>query len=197
MADRRRTGDEAPTLVASDAAATSEMTVDVGVLVTCTSETEPEQVREFAARAAADAVDELGSATDVTWRFYLEEAARLPRSGRRRPSEFLDRATQEMVEGPYDIVVVLTDAPLVSSREQFVPGLASPLARVAVLSTRNLGRAPRGEPPRALDDAAVRWNGATLLRHLLGHVLGARHRDADGASRRRSSSCPTGGRYRP
>ncbi|MDS0282327.1 hypothetical protein [Haloarcula onubensis] len=177
MTDARTTGDETPTLVATDTPSAAEMAVDVGVLVAHTAETGPERLRSFGERAAADAADELGSATDVTWRFYLEAPRRLPDTGRRRPAEFLDRATHEMVEGPYDAVLVVTDAPLVSSRERFVPGLASPLARVAVLSTRNLRRAPRGRPPRALDDAAVRWNGATLLVHLLGHVLGAGHSD--------------------
>lgn len=58
-------------------------------------------------------------------------------------------------------------------------GLASPVSRVVVVSTRRLSAAPRGTPARALDSEAVRWNAATLLLHLLGHVLGARH-EADG-----------------
>lgn len=180
MAQQRATGDTGPALVAAECEGTTDRRVDVGLLVTRGPDTEPGRLRSFATTAATDAVDELTSATDISWRFYLEESARLAHDDRRRPSEYLDRATQAMVEGPYDIVVVVTDAPLVSSRERFVPGLASPLARVAVVSTRQLRRAPRGEPRRALDDAAVRWNGATLLVHLLGHVLGARHRGADG-----------------
>jgi predicted Zn-dependent protease len=139
-----------------------------------------DRLRAFATRAAEDAADELASSTDVTWRFSLEEPARLPDHDPRRPSEFLDRATHRMVEGPYDIVVVVTDVPLVSSRERFVPGLSSPLSRVVVVSTNHLRRASRGEPRRSLEGAPVRWNAATLLIHLVGHVLGARHGDADG-----------------
>jgi len=171
---------ENPALVAAEREGSVDLEIDVGLVVAHAPGSDTERLREFAARAAGDAVDELGTATDVTWRFYLEDPARLSDHDRRRPSEFLDRATHQMVEGPYDLVVVVTDVPVVSGRERFVPGLASPLARVAVVSTRTLRSAPRGEPRRSLDDEAVRWNGATLLLHLVGHVLGARHRDADG-----------------
>jgi len=150
--------------------------VDVGLLIANTPRAAPERLRAFAAQMAADAAAELGSATDVGWRFHAAEPTHLPDTDDRRPAEFLDEATHRMVEGPYDVIVVLTDAPLRSSRDRFVPGLASELSRVAVVSTRHLCRAPRGEPRRGLDDPAVRWNGATLCLHLLGHVLGAGHR---------------------
>ncbi|QLD91288.1 hypothetical protein HWV07_18760 [Natronomonas salina] len=166
-------------MVAAECEGATGRRVDVGLLVAHAPGAEPDGLRSFASRAAADAVDELATATDVGWRFHLEDPARLPDHDRRRPSEFLDRATHRMVEGPYDLVVVVTDVPLVSSRERFVPGLASPLSRVAVVSTDRLRSAPRGRPRRGLDDEAVRWNAATLLVHLVGHVLGARHRDAD------------------
>jgi len=151
--------------------------VDVGVLVAHDPSTEPTRLRSFAERTAADAVAELESATDVDWRFHAEEPERLSDGGARRPAEFLDRATDRMVDGPYDVIVVVTDAPLVSSRERFVPGLASPLARVATVSTWKLVRGSREEPARPLDAPAVRWNAAALLLHLVGHVLGARHGD--------------------
>jgi hypothetical protein len=157
-----------------------DVCVDVAIVVAHAPDSDPGPLESFAGLAAADAVDELAGITDLTWRFYLEEPARLSDHEPRRPSEFLDRATHRMVEGPYDLIVVVTDVPLVSSRERFVPGLSSPLARVSVISTRHLRTAPRGERRRPLDDDAVRWNGATLLVHLVGHVLGARHRDADG-----------------
>jgi predicted Zn-dependent protease len=179
MNDSRPSRRETPELVAAEREGAVDLQVDVGVLVAHAPGTDPDQLRKFATRAAEDAVDELASATDVTWRFYLEGSARLADHDRRRPSEFLDRATHRMVQGPYDIVVVVTDVPLVSKRERFVPGLASPLSRVAVISTRDLRSGPRDQPQRSLDDEAVRWNGATLLVHLVGHVLGACHRDAN------------------
>nr|WP_208288815.1 hypothetical protein [Halobacterium sp. R2-5] len=169
-------------MVAAEREGAADLRVDVGVLVAHAPGTDADSLESFASQAATDAVDELAAASDVSWRFYLETPARLSDHDQRRPSEFLDRATHRMVEGAYDVVVVVTDVPLVSSRERFVPGLASPLSRVAVVSTRDLRSAPRGEPRRPLDAASVRWNGATLLVHLLGHVFGARHGDADGGA---------------
>jgi len=154
--------------------------VDVGILVAHEPASDPASLRSFAGRIAADVVDQLAAATDAAWRFHAEEPTRLRDADPRRPSEFLDEATHRMVEGPYDLVVVVTDVPVRSRRERFVPGLASPLARVAVVSARNLRRGTREEPSRALDAPAVRWNAATLLLHLVGHVLGAGHGDADG-----------------
>ena len=171
---------EASELVAAKSEGSVSLQVNVGVLVAHAPGTDPDRLRRFATRAAEDAVDELASATDVTWRFYLEDSTRLADHDRRRPSEFLDRAADRMVRGPYDLVVVVTDVPLVSRTERFVPGLASPLSRVAVVSTRDLRSGPRDQPRHSLDHGAVRWNAATLLVHLVGHVLGARHRDADG-----------------
>jgi len=179
MTDARPGGSETREMVAAECEGSTDSRIDVGLLVAHAPEGDPERLGSFAARAARDAVDELAAATDVGWRFYLEAPARLSGPDRRRPSAFLDRASHRMVEGPYDLVVVATDVPLVSRTERFVPGLASRLARVAVVSTHRLREAPRGEPRRALDGGPVRWNAATVLVHLVGHVLGARHRDAD------------------
>jgi len=82
-----------------------------------------------------------------------------------------------MVKRPYDLVVVVTDVPLTTREERTVEGLASPIARVVVVSTRRLRRRPGRETVQALDSAAVHWNAATLLVHLFGHVFGADHDD--------------------
>lgn len=90
---------ETPELVATEREDTVGLQVDVGVLVAHAPGTDPGRLRRFATRAAEDAVDELASATDVTWQFYLEDSARLADHDRRRPSEFLDRATHRMSRG--------------------------------------------------------------------------------------------------
>jgi hypothetical protein len=154
--------------------------VDVGVLVAPSPQGDQRDLSEFAGRMARDAADELQSATGSGWRFAATEPARLPDGGRRRPSEFLDEAMDRIVEGPYDLLVVVTDVALVSRDQRFVAGLASSVSRVAVVSTRRLLTASRDELSRSLDAASVRWNAATLLLHLLGHLLGARHRGAGG-----------------
>ncbi len=152
---------------------------EVGVLVADSPRAEADRLAAFARRMASDAADELAAATDLPWRFTETEPTPLSDTQPRRPSQFLDEAMDRMVAGPYDLVVVVTDVPLVSRRRRFVAGLASPVSRVVVVSTRRLSAASRGTPARALDSEAVRWNAATLLLHLLGHVLGARH-EADG-----------------
>lgn len=158
--------------------------VDVGLLVAHSPSGDPPRLREFAGRVAGDIVDRLAAGTDVPWRFHAVEPDALSDGDARRPSEFLDEAARRMVEGPFDLLVVLTDVPLLSRRARPAEGLASPVSRVAVVSTQELRSArtgdQRGAPVRSLDDEAVRWNAATLLLHLLGHVLGARHGDADG-----------------
>lgn len=166
---------ELPVATAGDGTGTSH--VDVGVVVAHSDRADLGRLRSFAAQMAKDAVDELASSTDVTWQFHAEEPARLADGGARRPSEFLDHATERMVEGPHDVTVVVTDVHLRSSRERSVPGLASPLARVAVISAEKLRSGPPGEHERSLEVESVRWNAATLLVHLLGHLLGAGHRD--------------------
>ncbi len=158
----------------------TDLRVDVGVLVAYEPDGDCDALTAFAERTSEDAQAELESATDAAWEFYVEEPTPLPDSRSRRASEFLDDATNRMVEGPYDVAIVVTDVTVTSSRDRYVPGLASPLARTAVVSTRVLRSRRRGEPTRSLDAPAVRWNAATLCCHLLGHVLGARHRDADG-----------------
>jgi predicted Zn-dependent protease len=169
-----------PVVARTEPAAASELRVDVGVLLARSPGADPEAVRRFATQLARDVAPELGDATDIQWQFHAEEPASLPDGQPRRPSEFLDEAIHRMVEGAYDVVVVVTDVALLSRRERYAPGLASPLARTAVVSTRNLRGTGGRRPSRPLDAPAVRWNAAALLLHLVGHVLGAGHREADG-----------------
>jgi len=159
----------------SDDAATPQ--VDVGVLVAHSPGADTRPLRSFAERMARDGVDELASATGAAWRVHCAEPDPLSDGRSRRPSEFLDEAAVHMVERPYDLVVVVTDVPVTTRAERLAEGLASPLSRVVVVSTRRLRRPPGREVVQSLDTPAVRWNAATLLVHLLGHVFGADHDD--------------------
>ena len=157
-----------------------ELQINVGVLVAPSPRTDRDQLYEFARQMVEDATAELHAATDIAWQFVAEESVHLPDNGARRPSQFLDEAMERITEGPYDIIVVATDVPLLSQTRRSVPGLASSVSRVAIVSTRTLLTGPRDAPVRSMDDPAVRWNAGALLLHLLGHVLGARHGEADG-----------------
>ncbi|WP_435098145.1 hypothetical protein [Halorubrum sp. N11] len=151
--------------------------IDVGVLIAHSPGTDAEPLQSFGERMARDGVDELAAATDATWNVHCGEPDPLTDAAPRRPSEFLDEAALHMVKRPYDLVVVVTDVPLTTRDERSVEGLASPIARVVVVSTRRLRRRSGRETVQALDSAAVRWNAATLLVHLFGHVFGADHGD--------------------
>jgi len=156
-------------------------TIDMGVLVSHSPTADVERLDQFTRRLTATSTDELRRVTDAGWRFHVTERTRLSSDEARRPSDFLDEASLQMVEGPYDIVIVVTDVGLVSSRRSIVGGLASPVSRVAVLSTRKLLLSRRGQPGRSLEDESVHRNGVTLLLHLVGHLLGLDHIDERGS----------------
>jgi hypothetical protein len=166
------------TSTGGDGRATSaDPAVDVGVLVAHSPGGDPGALGAFAERIVGDAADELREASDAPWRVHGAKPDPVADRAPRRPSEFLDEAALHMAERPYDLVVVVTDVPVTNRTERSVPGLASPVARVVVVSTHRLRRPSGGEAARTLDAEAVRWNGATLVAHLLGHVLGADHGD--------------------
>lgn len=162
----------------------SRVEINVGMVLALSPEADPAAIRGFAERLVADAEPELENASGVAWRFHSEEPYRLRGDDSRPPADFLDEATLRMVEGPYDMVLVITDVGLVSRKQRVVAGLASPVSHVAVLSTRKLLISPRGEPVRRLEDDAVRRNAAALLLHLIGHMLGLEaEREADAVMR--------------
>lgn len=163
----------------ADETARSEPTIDVGIMVARSPDADRERLADFARQTVEDGADELEAATGLQWAFHDAEPSRLPDGDPRRPSDFLDEASVRMVAGPYDVVLVVTDAPLRSRHERLVPGLASPVSRVAVVSTHKLLIGSRDRPVRSLDSPSVRWNAAALWLHLVGHVLGLEH-DADG-----------------
>lgn len=154
--------------------------IDVGVVVAPSPGGDKESLESFTDRMAQDAARTLSSATAATWTVHWTEPAPLPDGRTRRPAAFVDEAALRMVEGPYDLLVVVTDAPLVSRKDRLEPGLASPISRIVVVSTRKLLVGSRGEEFRTLESDTVRWNAATLLTHLVGHVLGLPHEQDGG-----------------
>ncbi len=149
--------------------------VNVGVLLAATPSAAPERLSAFARSVADDIRPELEEATGRRWCFDVPDPVRLASDAPRSPADFLDEASLLMVRGPYDLVLVVTDAGVVSRKQRVVAGLASEISRVAVLSTRELLTTARGRPARRLEEAPVRANAAALALHLLGHVLGLDH----------------------
>lgn len=139
-------------------------------------------VVSFSSDAARDGLDtlahglveeigpELHRASGRPWRFRFDEPMRLGSDERRHAGDFLGEASIRLVEGDFDLIVILTDVPLISRRERTVFGLSSPLTRTLLMSTHRLRATGRAVPP-PMDAAALRWNSATLLLHLIGQTL--------------------------
>lgn len=150
--------------------------IEVGLLPLVTPATPAAELEDFCRRLAADLKAQLEPATGARWDIYVQEAAPLDTTGVRRPPDFLDEATTRMSRQGFDMMLVVTDAPLSSRQHRLQPGLPSTVGHIGVISTHVLRLAPRGDPPRALADANMRWNAAALGLHLIGHLLGLPHR---------------------
>ncbi len=154
-----------------------EPEMNVGIMLALNRAADTAGMEAYVRQLSLDAGQEMETGTGIKWNFHLAEPVTLETGTPRGPSQFLDEASMRMAEGPFDLVVVVTDVALLSRKNKAEPGLASQVSRVLVISTRNLVRSQRGEPRRALDAEDVRWNGAALLLHLLGHISGLRRKD--------------------
>ena len=150
--------------------------MNVGVMLAQSQSADKEDMGRFVEQLIQDTKEEIQSATGQEWFFHVAEPAALDSDNPRQPADFLDEASLRMAEGPFDMVVVITDVALVSRKNRVEAGLASPVCRVLVVSTRKLMTAPRGRLLRKLTADVVRWNGAALLLHLLGHISGLHHK---------------------
>lgn len=153
--------------------------IHIGVLLAHRPSLDPREIQPFLEQLVLDAKPEMESATEIPWTFHIVEPFSLSSDNTREPSDFLDAATMRMAEGPYDMIIVVTDVAVLSRRNRVEAGLASPVSHVVVVSTHRLTSSPRGKPVRSLSAAAVRTNAATLLLHLLGHLSGLDHKKRD------------------
>ncbi len=155
--------------------------VQAGIIIAPSQRASHEALADAARQLVEDASAQLHTATGREWQFHFKEPLHLASDERRHAGDFLGEGSLRLVEGSFDLVVILTDVALVSRRERIVYGLVSPLARTIILSTHRLREAERGER-LALDAPAVRYNAAALLLHLIGHALGAKtQKPGDGA----------------
>lgn len=149
--------------------------MNVGVLIASGKIIEEEELMSFAKNLAKDVNGKLEEATGIPWFFDKSQKYQLINSKTKRPSDFLDPATLKMAEGPYDLIIVITDAGLMSRRHNLVYGLCSEISRVVVISTRKFLSTERRKDPLELGAEKIRKNGANLLLHLIGHILGLEH----------------------
>ena len=131
-----------------------------------------EELRAYVLQLQEDLKAELESATGIPWNLELTDELRLEKDEARRPSDFLDSASQRMAEGPYDMVAVVTDVGLMSRKHIMVPGLSSSVSRIVALSTRKLRLTPKGQPRDELMTQHVRFNSTALMLKLVGNIFG-------------------------
>lgn len=148
--------------------------IQAGVMLAAAHDVEA--LGAFAERLADDVRPVLEKATERPWAFDPLDPTHLRSRDTYGPSDFLDEAAMRLVEGPYDLIIVVTDVPLMGRR--LTAGSLSAAARIIVLSTWRLRASERGEPRRPLDAPEVHWNAAHLLVHLVWGllVLGRRKR---------------------
>lgn len=160
--------------------------LDVGILIAVSRKENKESVLSFVKQLQVDVQEELDSSSGIPWNFDLTDDLFLENDRPRSPSEFLDAATQRMSEGPYDLVVVVTDVGLVSRKKNIVPGLSSSVTRTMVISLRKLSTTGKGRSNLLFTSETIRSRGAFLFLHLLAQVfhLG-------------TTNLPTGGKKKP
>lgn len=149
--------------------------LNVGLVVSHSRSSDRESLLSLTRQLVKDVAPELERSTGRRWRFHSSEPMQLKSDERRHAGDFLGEASLRLVEGSFDLVVILTDVPLISRRERIVFGLVSPLARTLVLSTHRL-RDVNTRGMLAQNSAEVRWNAAALLLHLIGQGIGANSR---------------------
>ena len=152
--------------------------MNVGILVASGNVIGDEKLKKFSRDIVNGVEARLEEATGMPWFFDQNVAYQLDNSKTKSPSDFLDPATLKMAEGPYDLIIVVTDVGLMSRKHNLVYGLCSGVSRVVVISTRKLISTERKKDPLSLEDEIVIDNGAALLMHLLGHVMGLEHGSA-------------------
>lgn len=103
-----------------------EPVVYVGMIAVAGQATGKERLKAFAAAIAEKACPVLEEATGIKWNFEVVDAVELTSDKAVMPSEFLDIASFRMAEGPYDMLNVITDVPLISRKNRSEPGLSSP-----------------------------------------------------------------------
>lgn len=152
-----------------------ETEMHLGIIIAAGNHQKLEGLTAYAEQLMADTKKELEKSSGIKWNLDLTEPALLEDDNGRRPSDFLDMASLSIAEGPYDLVTVITDVPLMSRSNQLEPGLVSTVTRIMVISTRKLTTTGRNLPPLELTNPKVRFNSALLFLHLTGHILGLKH----------------------
>ena len=152
-----------------------EKAINIGVLLAHSPQADEQKMRQFIDHLTAKATAHLETAAKIKCEFHHEISVQLKDDTARYASDFLDRTNLRMVHGPYDVMIVITDAAIKSSRHKTVPALTSQVSRIIVLSTQSLLHSPRGADVRNLTQNRVILNAVVLLLHQFGHLFELSH----------------------
>src|SRR5690606_27846340 len=109
-------------------ASTAEM--NVGIVLVVSPLADIEEMKAFGGKLVEDVTKEMEVSTGLKWFFHPTDPVRLDSEAPKNPTEFLDTASHRMSEGPFDLIVVITDVPLVSRNKRTEAGLASVISRI-------------------------------------------------------------------
>lgn len=146
--------------------------MNIGILIEYSKKQEIEALEQFARQLISDVKPKLENATGMGWSFDITDSSQLATDHTRRPSDFLDDTSLRMAEGPYDMMLVITDVALATVKNRVDAGFISTVARIGMISTRKLITTGRNQPMLSLDDEQVRYNAATLCLNLVGKMVG-------------------------
>lgn len=149
--------------------------LSVGVLICHSPASKPEPLQKFADQILKPVTKEIEDTTQAQWEIKVGVPVALEDGTAQQVSDFLDPALTMMTDGKLDLVIVLTDIPISGQDRALVYGSYSKTARVAVMTTRKLLEGSDAELKRDLDDKDVIENGAVLMLHLIGHIIGVAH----------------------
>ncbi len=95
-----------------------------------------------------------------------------PRAGAYSPLDFLQIGFAEHVERRFSFLLLVTEVDLAATSKPYVLALSSPLANIAILSTKRLAPEHWGAP----DEEEIRARRlAALMLHVFGHLLNLGH----------------------
>lgn len=152
--------------------------MNIGFLIASGKQGSSGRLEDLAKEIGEFTKPELVASTSIPWYFDIADKIKLENDNPRSASDFLNRASLKMAEGPYDMICVITDVPLTSNKNTLQPGLSSRVTRMMVISTKHFITTKRRKDSRELDQQTVRLNISALFLHLTGHILGLKHRVA-------------------
>lgn len=102
--------------------------MNIGILIEYSKKHSIKELEQFTRQLTSDVKPKLEIATGILWSFDITDPSQLTTDDTRRPSDFLDDTSLRMAEGPYDMMLVITDVALATVRNRVDAGFLSTVA---------------------------------------------------------------------